>query len=117
MKLSITRSNWLRGEGPISSFLLREEDSKMCCLGFLAKACGAQDGDIVNSKIPSYAKKVSWPKGIVTVTDSELGYSTDLTIELMEVNDLHNKNLSDSIRETKLKEMFASIGIEVEFVE
>ena len=40
MKLVIDRATWLRGEGHEQSYLLRECDGKMCCLGFFALACG-----------------------------------------------------------------------------
>lgn len=40
MELIIKRSKWLRGEGGENSFLLRESDGKMCCLGFYGKVIG-----------------------------------------------------------------------------
>ena len=38
--LKIDRRTWLRGEGASQSFLLREADGKMCCLGFACLAAG-----------------------------------------------------------------------------
>ena len=47
-KLPISRKSWLRGENSIKSFLLRSEDQKRCCFGFLAKECGINDDVLLN---------------------------------------------------------------------
>ena len=43
LKVVIDRKRWLRGEGTARSRLLRPEDGKMCCIGFVAKAAGVED--------------------------------------------------------------------------
>lgn len=42
----IDRSRWLRGEGSNQSYLLRKDDQKMCCVGFLCQALGYEPGEI-----------------------------------------------------------------------
>lgn len=44
----ISRRRWLRGEGAATSMLLREDDGKMCCVGFMCKARGYTDSEIQN---------------------------------------------------------------------
>jgi hypothetical protein len=48
VQVTVDRKKWLRGEGDTYSFLLRETDQKMCCIGFLAKQIGASDEEILN---------------------------------------------------------------------
>ena len=55
MKLIIDRQNWIRGGR--DSLLRRGSDNKMCCLGFLAKACGFSDNDITGVPTPSHLFK------------------------------------------------------------
>lgn len=40
MELIIDRNTWLRGEDSHRSFLLRSDDCKKCCVGFLALQLG-----------------------------------------------------------------------------
>lgn len=49
---TVKRSKWLRGEGHGNSYLLRPNDGKMCCLGFLGIACGAEKEDIFDNENP-----------------------------------------------------------------
>lgn len=39
-KFIVYREDWHRGKGAHGSKLIREEDDKLCCLGFLALQCG-----------------------------------------------------------------------------
>ena len=52
MKLTIDRNVWLRGEGNGVSFLLREVDRKMCCVGIYLKACGILENECEVSRVP-----------------------------------------------------------------
>lgn len=107
-KLSIIRSKWLRGE--THSRLLRE-DGKMCCLGFLARACGATEGQIREKSTPSETTRVRWPAGMV---NKEVG-DTCSTVMLMEVNDAIHKDHKK--RERSIKRLFKrKFNIEVKFV-
>ena len=103
MKLVIDRSRWLHGEGANASYLLRETDGKMCCLGFLALQCGAVEDDIRASREPSEVS-IEWPERL-----SE--HATCLMIENDNIEDTDNE------REAGLTTIFTKMGIEVEFVD
>ncbi len=115
MKFQISRKEWLRGEGHYKSSLFRPQDNKMCCLGFLACAVGFTKEQISNVASPqhpdlheSYSK---WPEGIMRSS----GYLTQEAESLINYND--GMSLSEEQRETLLKDTFAKMNIEVEFVE
>lgn len=114
MKLVIDRNRWLRGEAsesyPSESYLLRSSDGKMCCLGFLALACGARPEDITNVRTPDQALQAcSWPAGLIGSREFE-----DRCDDLMNSND--ESSLRDDVRERIISERMAEIGVEVEFV-
>lgn len=112
-KLTIKRSEWLRGEGGTESYLLRKADNKKCCLGFLALSCGFNEAQILDISSPEDTEnKLLWPKSILR---EELDKDSDITFTLVKLND--NENLLESERELRLKEEFANIDIDVEFVD
>src|ERR1041384_6869017 len=50
---TITRSEWLRGEGPDCSYLHRASDDKECCLGqFLRRVHGVPAAQLLGSRTP-----------------------------------------------------------------
>lgn len=49
----IDRKRWLHGEGNDNSYLKREGDGKMCCLGFASCALGVKERTLVNVKVPT----------------------------------------------------------------
>ena len=51
--LTIDRAKWLRGEDSVDTYLLRQRDGKMCCLGFLCLAAGFSRRDITDVGEPS----------------------------------------------------------------
>lgn len=106
MKVVIDRLNWLRGEGSAHSYLLRPADKKQCCLGFLGQALNI---DIYGLTSPEKTG-VTWPTGCI----NEYGLNSLVINNLMRVND--HTNYSDAEREEKIKELFSTIGIEVEFI-
>ncbi len=70
-------SKWSRGK--TSSCQLLDEQGKMCCLGFLAKDCGARDSQILNWGMPGSVEfqnlgkettNISWPKGTFKKKDA-----------------------------------------------
>lgn len=120
MKLVIDRTRWLRGEGGEASSLLRS-DSKMCCLGFLAKACDGNEDYFRGNGHPAEVPDIEWPDGIITrreVVDEDFTHTvaddSGLTNELILIND--DTGISDNDREQSLIDKFALIGVEVEFV-
>ena len=106
MKLIIDRAKWLRGDE--RSCLLRVEDRKMCCLGFLGLACGAVEDEITACPSPSSAVQVPWPSGLIVRKRN-----TPACSSLMLVND--DPTLSDTDREAELTRLFRQLNIEVEF--
>lgn len=137
-KVTVDRSKWLRGEGPMDSFLLRATDGKMCCLGFvLQQAYGKTDDELLQFKAPSCTRR-SRPDGTRederlerpgrgTPLNSPDGYEEIQAIaNAMEVNDLRAKDFAitphamwvtdEESRERRLIELLATVGIELEFV-
>jgi hypothetical protein len=131
MKLTIVRSMWIRGGGQDSK-LLREEDNKRCCLGFLAAACGlideairevAEPGNV--SMTATDAASEEWTMHIATIVDDpdEEGYEDgplvvqqlDLAERLIAVND--DAQLSEEDREDRIARLMSVAGVEVEYVD
>jgi hypothetical protein len=124
MKLVIDRRRWIHGEGGDSSRLLRLDDKKMCCLGFLSLACGASENDIGDFSEPNemdirpthevFQKLLLQLEG----EDCDHKYTyynpSTIAIDMMVTND--SKALSESEREEKLTGYFKEIGVEVEFI-
>jgi hypothetical protein len=108
LKLTIDRKKWLHGEGSTVSKLLRRSDSKMCCLGFLAKSLGASDESILDYTGPSCTSKIPWPAPLIHT------HQGSLSDTMIRVNDQIGK--VEEERESELITLFQSIGIEVEFV-
>lgn len=114
-KLTIDRSRWLRGEGSDISFLRRERDGKMCCLGFLALQCGMTVAKITGVANPSDVLDERWPLTIIGQDDHCIVENTNLTNNMIEMNDA--EWLAEEEREESLKKLFAVVGIELEFVD
>jgi len=120
-KFTVKRKYWLRGEGSDNSFLLRDaeqnEDMLMCCLGFGALACGYQEEDIIGAANPNDMVDYR-PLGFFQQITEEIHELQEYKpnqkgIDLMATNDA--ESLSDTEREAKLTELFASIDVEVTF--
>lgn len=121
-ELVIDRKRWLRGEE--KSALVRKFDKKMCCLGFLGRACGIRRKDMVAVARPERLNSSSdikkWPAWLVSFIEMPAWQDADyfdtgrLGQQLMSLND--NQEISDKMREYKLKRKFKSVGLEVEFI-
>jgi hypothetical protein len=111
----VERSKWLRGSPP---GVLMDDDEKMCCLGFYAKACGFKDEDIRNVPAPYslvYQDKYEW-KTKLLVSDPISGRgSSEFCKDAINTNDV--EGLSDSERESDLTDTFNKIGITLTFVD
>lgn len=118
MKLVIERDRWLRGEGSSDSYLLRDSDGKMCCLGFYALACGLMKIQIANVTDPAGARRPTkaFEDALVHIPlnpeEMPLGNS-QAAKDLMSAND--SIELEDNEREQRLERLFAKIGVQVEF--
>lgn len=116
-KFTVDRRTWLRGEGGVSSKLMRSSDGKMCCLGFLGEACGLtktalrDNGDFTDLSRPLIAEI---PQELVKRGDHVGLYSnTEIATQLMNLND--ETGIDDIERERSLTCIFAQIGLTVEF--
>jgi hypothetical protein len=119
MKLTIQRSKWLHGEGSDQSFLLRESDGKMCCMGFYLRAVGLTDDQIRDKTTPEDVamaiinSPASWLLTPRWNGGSALENSIDCSF-LINKNDIINLKVD---REEAIAKLFAKHEVEVEFVE
>jgi len=109
-EFTVDRATWLRGEGSAQSSLLREQDGKMCCLGFLCLAQGVQRRCLLNLPVPdmlSAASQKHLPAFLVKPKDATMG-------DIMPTND--NRSQTDKKRERHLKRLFKRQGVAIKFV-
>lgn len=107
----IDRRSWYRGNGSCRSRLLTFE-GKRCCIGFYASACGVSDDRM---------KDVATPLSLMCATQIALPGMLDtekhtsiVASRLLGENDFSGH--FDTKREARIKELFASIGVTVHFV-
>jgi len=120
-KFVVDRKTWNRGNSFIRSALLN--NNGMCCLGFAAVACGYHEDEIFDEERPEKLVQTlaednvnqpnRWFGGLVEEIDGEWS-GTIVSNAIIITND--DEDISDSLRESKLKKLFNSIGIDVEFV-
>lgn len=117
---TISRKVWLRGE-PNDSFLLRNRDGKMCCVGIFLHACGVPaeemlDGEAVNSFIglPIY-NRMEQALGKSFGWLFRLSVKSSLIDRLYHANDNSASSISPNTREKRIAELFAEGGVEVTF--
>lgn len=119
MKLRINRKRWLRGEKDSghgdNSYLLRTQDKKMCCLGFLARAVGYTAKEIADQLVPAYLE----PKNSKRYTRSILplvvrGKSSAFCNKITALND--QGPAESKKREDRIKSIFKKhLDVEVIF--
>lgn len=109
MKYTIDKKRWLRGEGSSNSKLLRSQDQKMCCLGFVAIQNRMPSSFILDREDPADTC-FEWPKWIYD-SESNLDYKNSLIM----VND--DKEMFDEERMQILTKLFAIHGDEIEFID
>ncbi len=108
----IDRTTWLRGEGPLKSYLLRDGDSKMCCLGTVALSCGFSKDNILGIRSPS---RLGWKEMEEDSFFRSSSNAFSLAVSsMMCVND--NPNKTDVQREEELKNLALQIGFTLEFI-
>jgi len=122
-KFTVNRDAWDRGREEGGALL---SSYGYCCLGFLGLACGLEDNDLKGNSLPEetmHSKLAEdenpWPASLVIWRDDRPHdrrewKDTHFTNAVVTVND--DCSISDAEREEKLTELFASQGIEVEFV-
>ena len=119
IKVTVKRSEWLRGEGAEASRLLRG-DGKMCCLGFVCLALGATKEQILNKDSPLQLQKNTRFRVTNLLERRELHCELhwvhhDAVCDAMELNDY--EHTSDACKEGQLIPILAKVGIELEFVD
>lgn len=116
LKVVIDRQRWLRGEGSDRSLLLREGDGKMCCLGFVCRAVGMGEADIVNQGAPNERSVAPlWARMLPGLLGGgELGLWTGRAIDdLVYCND--DVTISPIAREQFITQYLAELGVDVTF--
>lgn len=116
-KVIVERSKWLRGEGEENSKLLRTEDGKMCCLGFVCLAFGKTEDDIADSEAPSclIGKDRHSQIGDGTPLIAEDRHEPGAIVSAMQIND--SRYMDELDRELELKRLLRVVGVDLEFVD
>lgn len=123
----VDRERWLRGEKEAK--LLRVADKRMCCLGFLACASGAEPDHILGHGEPgdTWPERFLWPQwarwfevdeDADSLSSSFAGHygewnESRVISDAMSIND--DLSIDDATREAKLVALFASVGVELVF--
>lgn len=110
MKLTIDRTRWIRGEGSYNSYLLRPQDGKMCCIGFLAKAHGIPDRDILDKH--ALIDVQNHDRKLARYDDTE--EHEEYLDSAYQAND--DSALTDVERELKITGLLAEMGVEATFI-
>lgn len=110
----VYRDKWLRGDA-WKSVMLNDVGGR-CCLGFYGKALGMSDEDMIDEATPANCLSARYfPEWLV----SNMGGDTNFASTLMNANDddhdAAGEPITDEKREARVKELFASKGIVVEF--
>lgn len=114
--IKISRAKWLRGEGGDESYLLREGDGKMCCLGQYLKQCKIRSTDLLNIYSPddSYIEQLIPKQAKWLMDEDHLERSKDCS-KMMAIND--SQKTKDKQKEEKLIKYFAKNNVAAEFVD
>lgn len=112
--LVIDRARWGMGA------LLTEDGEAMCCLGFLAMACGATEAAIKGEGDPEGTPDIDWPSAFIRLArdedDDPHAYPRNSTVtnDAIEIND--STKLPWEEKESRLIELFFRAGIQLSFV-
>lgn len=121
MKLVIDREIWLRGEDTYNSYLLRKSDNKLCCVGIYLKALGVADKCLRGRTTVKHCVEAN--PTMVNPDDLPEWLLHDIG-DKPTVGDPYIANDSpcraecdhECGRESKISEIFAAHGVEVQFV-
>lgn len=123
-KFRVNRKKWARGgkNGIEHGNYLLNNRGTMCCLGFLAKACGYESKTIKGKSMPEQVvysvKSDLFPTGLVKDVKPLDLYDMPKrdTRQCGRIASCNDKEaITDEVREARLKKLFATINIEVEF--
>jgi hypothetical protein len=124
-ELVIRKSKWWRGKNytevdpGYGSSALRLPNGKMCCLGFLGKACGFTDAELLGKSFPRtthYSLQDRWPRGLIGAEEAVEGsiFKTGREDNIGQIND--TPHLSDEERAKELAPLFAKLGYKLKFI-
>lgn len=109
---SVNRLKWSRGGGKNTKIL--DDSGKMDCIGFLLKANGAEDKQLLNLDEPTdIVKQNEWITKLIEWSGS-ICYQSPICLEIIKANDIIGT--PDPWREERLIALFKSIDIKLEFV-
>jgi hypothetical protein len=113
--LKIDRARWRNGDNGTGKSRLLNKDGFMCCLGFACKADGLEDHVIYEKWYPDDLMHPSLlDNGNILFTPKNFkDGSLNLRTQLITTND--SINLENSERETRLKELFKKLDIDLVF--
>lgn len=119
MKLTIERKRWARANSGKGPSLLLNSYGNMCCLGFLAKACGHTDSEIDGISGPRglflQNGNTMFPEAIKSKAELGLSDGTrEWSCDLIFIND--DPTISEKTREDRITGLMLEAGVEVEFV-
>lgn len=117
-EFTVKRSEWLRGEGDDDSYLYRTTDSKKCCVGFFALACGLEQRQIENIVSMAELNKVigSVYNGRFVTKTSPTTWTTSFSAaKIYAIND--SEILTDQEREATLINYFQELDIKINFID
>jgi hypothetical protein len=106
----INRHTWLRGRQ--GSVLLRPRDQKRCCLGQCLGDAGVPDSILENRSTPGSIERRIVPDAWRWLLNEDCPSNSEACLRLMEANDAR---MTEEGRETRLIELFARNGVQVEF--
>lgn len=109
----IQRENWIRGEDPSDSFLLRESDRKMCCLGFALCAARVPHKVLRGRGAPLSVGAALLPKRMLWLLTHGATMNSPDGEELMRLND--DTSTAEDEREKGIKVIFAEHNVKVTF--
>lgn len=107
--LVIDRAKWG------TKFLLSSvDDDRMCCLGFLAIKCGADQTEIEDEGSPYETPNINWPAAFIRIghdfNHKKIIKDSNLCKRMMAINDSEDPN-----KERKLIILFKQAGIKLSF--
>ena len=111
--LVIKRSEWLRGKGAGSSYLLAKgSERKQCCVGIWFTACGVPDPVIRNRQSHEALEDADLDK---IITRRTVGVWFEKLYDAYHIND--DEDVSEYKREMKIKKFFREeLDIKVKFI-
>ena len=117
-EFTVDRATWLRGEGAAKSRLVRRQDDKQCCLGFLCRAAGLPKKALLSQAAPEDLApelKERLPAFLFEKLEKSPSAlrNSGAAANMMRVND--SGELTEEERELKLTRLFERQGIKVTF--